>query len=40
MGNGNKRPQIVTQVNPENNFNVKTWPGNSLYKSMSKQGKK
>ena len=41
--NVNKRPEVVTQVNPENdkllnNINMKTRPGNSSYSLMSKQG--
>ena len=39
--NVDRRPNIVTQANPEKNYvNMKTRPGNSLYSSMSKQGKK
>ena len=43
--NVNKRPEVVTQVNPENdellnNISMKTRPGNSSYSLMSKQGGK
>ena len=35
--NVDRRPNIVTQANPEKNYvNMKTRPGNSLYSSMSK----
>ena len=43
--NVNKRPEVVTQVNPENdkllnNINMKTRRGKLSYSLMSKQGKK